>query len=145
VFKIFSFLSFKAFFFICFFSFSFIDVIKSLGLILPLLISIAFFTVFERKVLGSMQRRRGPNILGLFGSLQSIADALKLLSKETIIPGSANFSMFVGAPIVTLVLSLVSWSVIPFFSFVCFLDTSISLLLIFAFSSLSAYSIIIAG
>lgn len=123
----------------------FVLLIKSLSLILPLFLAIAFFTVLERKILASMQRRRGPNVLGFFGSLQAIADALKLLSKETIIPSSVNLYMFIVAPMITLVLSLLSWSVIPFISYISILDVSISLLLIFAFSSLSAYSIIMAG
>jgi len=75
-------------------------------LILPLFLAIAFFTVLERKILASIQRRRGPNIIGFFGSLQAIADALKLLSKETIVPVSSNLYLFLIAPIITLVLSL---------------------------------------
>jgi len=135
----------KIYFVYNFANIDFIIIIKSLSLILPLFLAIAFFTVLERKILASMQRRRGPNVIGFFGSLQAIADALKLLSKETIIPSSVNLYMFIIAPMITLVLSLLSWSVIPFISYISILDVSISLLLVFAFSSLSAYSIIMAG
>ena len=78
-----------------------IDFLLFLAVMLPLLIAVAFFTVFERKVLAAMQRRRGPNAIGLFGFLQAFADALKLLSKETIIPSSATFILFILAPITT--------------------------------------------
>src|ERR1700759_1889226 len=76
-----------------------IDFIKNLPIILPILLSVAFFTVLERKVLASMQRRRGPNFVGIYGLLQAIADALKLLSKETLIPSSSNFYLFIVSPI----------------------------------------------
>ena len=72
-----------------------IDFIKNLPILLPILLSVAFFTVLERKVLASMQRRRGPNIVGIYGLLQAIADALKLLSKETLIPSNSNFLLFI--------------------------------------------------
>ena len=71
-----------------------IDFIKNLPIVLPILLAVAFFTVLERKVLASMQRRRGPNVVGIYGLLQAIADALKLLSKETLIPSSSNFFLF---------------------------------------------------
>jgi NADH-quinone oxidoreductase subunit H len=98
----------KMYFFYHFLNIDFIIIFKSLSLILPLFLAIAFFTVLERKILAAMQRRRGPNIIGLFGSLQAIADALKLLSKETIIPSFVNLYMFLVAPMITLVLSLLS-------------------------------------
>ncbi len=98
----------KIYFFYNLVNIDFIIIIKSLSLILPLFLAIAFFTVLERKILASMQRRRGPNVIGFFGSLQAIADALKLLSKETIIPSSVNLYMFIIAPMITLVLSLLS-------------------------------------
>jgi NADH-quinone oxidoreductase subunit H len=82
-----------------------IEIIRCLVLILPLLFAIAFFTVLERKILASMQRRRGPNYVGLFGSLQAIADAVKLLSKETIIPSNVNKYLFIFVPLITFVLS----------------------------------------
>jgi NADH-quinone oxidoreductase subunit H len=83
-----------------------IEVIKILPIILPILLAVAFFTVFERKVLASMQRRRGPNIVGIYGLLQAIADAVKLLSKETLIPGVSNVYIFIISPIFTFLISM---------------------------------------
>jgi len=87
-------------------SFIGIDFLKNLPIVLPILLSVAFFTVLERKVLASMQRRRGPNFVGIYGLLQAIADALKLLSKETLVPSSSNFFLFILAPIFTFVISM---------------------------------------
>lgn len=78
---------------------------KILLIIVPLLIAVAYFTLFERKVIASMQRRRGPNVVGFFGLLQPLADGLKLLLKETVLPSSANLAMFIAAPIITFMLS----------------------------------------
>jgi NADH:ubiquinone oxidoreductase subunit H len=83
-----------------------IDFIKNLPIVLPILLSVAFFTVLERKVLASMQRRRGPNYVGIYGLLQAIADALKLLSKETLIPSSSNVFLFILSPIFTFIISM---------------------------------------
>ena len=115
------------------------------GIILPLLLSVAFFTLLERKVLSAIQRRVGPNVLGWFGIFQPLADGLKLLSKETIVPSHSNGALFLLAPIVTFTLSLLSWSVIPFGYGSVFIDTEIGLLIILAISSLGVYGIIIAG
>ena len=83
-----------------------IDLLKNLPIILPILLAVAFFTVFEIKILAAMQRRRGPNVVGIYGLLQAIADAVKLLSKETLIPGSANLYIFIFSPIFTFLISM---------------------------------------
>jgi NADH-quinone oxidoreductase subunit H len=80
--------------------------LKILLIIVPLLIAVAYFTLFERKVIAAMQRRRGPNVVGFLGLLQPLADGLKLLLKETVLPSGANLAMFIAAPIITFMLSL---------------------------------------
>jgi NADH-quinone oxidoreductase subunit H len=119
--------------------------IKIIGIIVPLLVCVAFFTVAERKIIGSIQRRRGPNVVGVFGILQAIADGLKLLLKESIVPSSSSKFLFIFAPMLTLFLSLVGWVVIPFNLGGVFSDMNLSLLFLFAISSLGVYGIIIAG
>lgn len=83
------------------------NALRAILTIVPVLIAVAYFTLFERKVIASMQRRRGPNVVGFFGLLQPLADGLKLLLKETVLPSSANLATFVAAPIITFTLSLV--------------------------------------
>lgn len=122
-----------------------IDILKSLPIILPILLAVAFFTVFERKVLASMQRRRGPNVIGIYGLLQAIADAVKLLSKETVIPGASNIYIFIVAPIFTFLISMVCWSLIPFDFNIVISDLNLGILFLFAFSSLGVYGIIMSG
>jgi NADH-quinone oxidoreductase subunit H len=113
--------------------------------IIFLLISIAITTLLERKVLSSIQRRRGPNITGIFGLLQPIADGLKLLLKEVILPSSSNIVIFILAPIFTFFCSMVLWLVIPFDYFLSLIDSQYSGLFLLAISSLGVYGIIFSG
>jgi len=122
-----------------------VNIIKVISIILPLLIAVAYLTLAERKVIGAMQARIGPNVVGFFGLLQPLADGLKLLIKETIMPQKANSIVFIIAPVVTFMLALVGWAVIPFGESMVYADINIGLLYIFAISSLGVYGIIIAG
>ena len=116
-----------------------------LVLVVPILISVAYLTLAERKIMGSMQQRKGPNVIGFLGLLQPLADGLKLLIKETVIPTNANTFSFIFAPVLTLFLSLFGWSLIPFSSNSFYVDIDLSLLFIFAVSSLGVYGIILSG
>jgi NADH-quinone oxidoreductase subunit H len=120
-------------------------VAEILAIIVPLLLAVAYLTYAERKVLAAAQLRRGPNVVGWFGLLQPIADGLKLLLKETVIPTGANRVVFVAAPILTFVLSLIAWAVIPFDKGVVIADINVGILYLFAISSLGVYGIIMAG
>ncbi len=120
-------------------------VIKIVAIVVPLLLAVAYLTFFERKVIGAMQRRKGPNVVGPFGLLQPMADGLKLFLKETVIPTRANKPVFILAPIVTFFLSLVAWAVIPFGDGMVLADINVGILYLFAISSLGVYGIIMAG
>jgi NADH-quinone oxidoreductase subunit H len=122
-----------------------IIVAQILAIVLPLLIAVAYLTLMERRVIGYIQLRRGPNVVGPFGMLQPFADALKLLTKETIIPSRANRFLFLFAPMLTLILSLVAWAVIPFDDGWVLSDINVGVLYLFAISSLGVYGIIVAG
>ena len=122
-----------------------IIILKIFLIIFPLLISIAYLTFFERKVIGSMQLRKGPNVVGPFGLLQPIADGLKLLSKETIFPNDSNKFLFILSPIITFVLALIAWAVIPIDYKVVLADINVGIMYIFAVSSLGVYGIVVAG
>ena len=116
-----------------------------LAIIVPLMLVLAFVTYFERKVWAAMQLRKGPNVVGPFGLLQPVADGIKCLFKETIVPAGANRGLFVLAPMVTFSLGLVGWAVIPFDEHLVLADLNVGLLYLFAVSSLGVYGIIIAG
>ena len=115
------------------------------AVIMPVLISVAFLVYAERKVLALIQLRRGPNVVGPFGILQSFADALKLLTKENIIPSGSNKIVFLLAPIITMVLSLAGWAVIPFAQNWVIADINVGIMYLFAVSSLGVYGVIMAG
>jgi NADH-quinone oxidoreductase subunit H len=120
-------------------------VIKIVAIVLTVLISVAYLTYVERKVIGAMQLRRGPNVVGPFGLLQPIADGLKLFLKETIIPSGASPVVFLLAPAVTFVLALIAWAVIPFDQGMVLADINVGILFLFAVSSLGVYGILMAG
>jgi NADH-quinone oxidoreductase subunit H len=120
-------------------------ILKSIIIIVPVLISVAFFTLLERKIMANIQRRRGPNVVGILGILQPFADGLKLLIKETIIPSKANKVIFILAPLIAFFLSFLNYTVLPFNNFNVFADINLGILYIFAISSLSVYGIIMSG
>ncbi|MDD4615760.1 MAG: NADH-quinone oxidoreductase subunit NuoH [Alphaproteobacteria bacterium] len=119
--------------------------IKILCIILPLLGAVAYLTYAERRVLAAMQLRRGPNVTGPFGLLQPIADGVKLLGKETVLPTQSNKVVFLLAPILAFFFALVAWAVIPFQAGLVLADINVGLLFLVAISSLSVYSIVFAG
>jgi NADH-quinone oxidoreductase subunit H len=118
---------------------------ETLLLLVPLLVCVAYLTVAERRVMAAMQLRRGPNVVGPFGSLQVFADALKMITKEIIIPAGANRGLFFIAPMLTMILALIAWAVIPVNDGWAVANINVGVLYLFAISSLGVYGIIIAG
>ena len=122
-----------------------IVILKALLIALPLIIAVAYFTLVERKVMAGIQRRRGPDVVGAWGLIQPFADAAKLILKETILPSTANTVLFVIAPILSFMLSLIGWAVIPFGESFVLSDINVGVLYLFAVSSLGVYGIIMSG
>ena len=123
----------------------FSEIYKILFLLIPVLVSVAMIVWLDRRVWAFVQKRRGPNVVGPFGLFQSLADALKYIFKEVIIPASANKAVFILAPIVTMTLALISWAVIPFSENFVLANINVGILYLFAISSLGVYGIIMGG
>ena len=126
-------------------SIAFIEIYKILFLLVPVLVSVAMIVWLDRRIWAFVQKRQGPNVVGPFGLLQSLADALKYIFKEVIIPSSSNKVIFILAPIITMTLALVSWAVIPFSATQVLADINVGILYLFAVSSLGVYGIIMGG
>ena len=122
-----------------------ISIVEVLTVTVPVLLTVAFVTVAERKTMASMQRRLGPNIVGYYGLLQAFADALKLLLKEYVSPTQANLVLFFLGPIITLIFSLLGFSVVPYGPGLAISDFNLGILYMLAVSSLSTYGILLAG
>jgi len=121
------------------------EIYKIVFILLPVLVSVALIVWLDRRVWAFVQKRRGPNVVGPFGLFQTLADALKYIFKEIIIPASANKVIFVLAPIVTLTLALIAWAVVPFSNKLVLANINVGILYLFAVSSLSVYGIIMGG
>ena len=128
-----------------YFNIIFQEIYKILFLLIPVLVSVAMIVWLDRRVWAFVQKRRGPNVVGPFGLLQSLADALKYIFKEIIIPASSNKVIFILAPIITMTLALIAWAVIPFSQSQVLANINVGILYIFAVSSLSVYGIIMGG
>ena len=123
----------------------FTEIYKILFLLIPVLVTVAMIVWLDRRVWAFVQKRRGPNVVGPFGLLQSLADALKYIFKEIIIPASSNKVIFILAPIITMTLALIAWAVIPFSESLVLADINVGILYLFAVSSLGVYGIIMGG
>ena len=123
----------------------FLETYKILFLLIPVLVSVAMIVWLDRRIWAFVQKRQGPNVVGPFGLLQSLADALKYMFKEVIIPSSSNKVIFILAPIITMTLALISWAVIPFSATQVLADINVGVLYLFAVSSLGVYGIIMGG
>ena len=123
----------------------FLETYKILFLLVPVLVSVAMIVWLDRRIWAFVQKRQGPNVVGPFGLLQSLADALKYIFKEVIIPSSSNKAIFILAPIITMTLALISWAVIPFSATQVLADINVGILYLFAVSSLGVYGIIMGG
>ncbi len=121
------------------------EIYKTLFLIIPILVSVAMIVWLDRRIWGLVQKRRGPNVVGPFGLFQTLADALKYIFKEVIIPASANKTIFILAPIITMTLALVAWAVIPLSETLVLSNINVGILYLFAISSLGVYGIIMGG
>lgn len=121
------------------------EIINFFFIIIPILISIAYLTLAERKILGYTQSRKGPNVVGIYGLLQPLADGLKLFTKEMLIPNHVNIFLYYFAPILALTLSLIVWSLLPFGNSIILSDLNLGILIIFALSSIGVYAILISG
>ena len=121
------------------------EIYKISFILIPVLVSVAFIVWLDRRIWAAVQKRRGPNVVGPFGLLQTLADALKYMFKEIIIPASSNKIIFILAPIITMTLALVAWAVIPFSDELVLADINVGILYIFAVSSLGVYGIIMGG
>jgi NADH-quinone oxidoreductase subunit H len=121
------------------------ELYKITFVVIPVLVSVALIVWVDRRIWGAVQKRKGPNVVGPFGILQTVADALKYILKEIIIPASSNKVIFVLAPVVTMTLALVAWAVIPFDNELVLADINVGILYLFAVSSLGVYGIIMGG
>jgi NADH-ubiquinone oxidoreductase chain 1 len=127
------------------FSLTFFSILEVLIVTIPVLLTVAYVTIAERKTMASMQRRLGPNIVGYYGLLQAFADLLKLLLKEYIAPTQSNLILFFLGPVITVIFSLLGYAVIPFGPGLTILDFSLGILYMLAVSSLATYGILLAG